>query len=258
MSDFWILRPMGPLLWAMIGASLLILAIVSILLRNTSQRTKAWVISIVCWITLIGFFVYKYYLSIDPEYNVLRADMGGFNWWGEFPLHLCNINLLLMPIAVLTKKRPLMSFCFFLGPLGALMALLMPGTGFSDCSIFLPRMLGYFGTHLIVFVAALAIGTFGLYRPRMKDLLPLIGTIFIVSLVIFGFNMLLRTTGLYPNSNYFYNVETEGNAILEIFYRWIPIPFLYELPSVLILVPYAALITLLFRLFGKEKDSQEA
>ena len=39
--------------------------------------------------------------------------------------------MILIPIAVLKKSRPLMCFCFFLGPLGALMALLMPGNGFN-------------------------------------------------------------------------------------------------------------------------------
>ena len=39
--------------------------------------------------------------------------------------------MILIPIAVLRKSRPLMSFSFFLGPLGALMALVMPGNGFN-------------------------------------------------------------------------------------------------------------------------------
>ena len=36
------------------------------------------------------------------------------------------------------KSRPLLSFCFFLAPLGAMMALAMPGTGFSGYSLLLP------------------------------------------------------------------------------------------------------------------------
>ena len=37
--------------------------------------------------------------------------------------------MILIPIAVMKDRRSLMSFCFFLGPLGALMEIMMPGNG---------------------------------------------------------------------------------------------------------------------------------
>ena len=61
--------------------------------------------------------------------------------------------MILIPVGVLTKKRPLMSFSFFLGPLGAAMALMMPGVGFENCSVLLPRMIGYYFTHFKVIAA---------------------------------------------------------------------------------------------------------
>ena len=246
MSSFLIMYPFGTLFNILFFASLLILAAASILLKNKSDHTKALVISVVCWITLICFFAYKYALSVDAEFDVLTSDMGGFNWWGELPLQLCNINLLLVPVAALTKKRSLLSFCFFIGPLGALMALVMPGTGFDGFSILLPRMIGYYGTHYVVLIASLALGTFGLYRPRLRDVPLMVATLFIVALAVFGINMLLRTSGLHPKANYFFSVETEGNPLLELFHSWIPIPFLYMLPATVIVAVYAALVTFVF------------
>lgn len=248
MTDFWIYRPFGPLFFLIFGVATLILIAASILLRKKSERTRALVLAWTCWVTLIGFAAYKYALSVDADFNVITAEMGGFNWWGELPLQLCNINLLLIPIAVLTKKRPLLGFCFFIGPIGALMAMVLPGNGFDGYSIFLPRMLGYYGTHLVVMYAALAVGTFGLYRPRMRDLPMTALTVFLIALAVFGFNMLLRTTGLHPKANYFFAVETEGNALLELFYRLIPLPFLYLLPCIVILSVYSGLVTLVFSL----------
>jgi hypothetical protein len=58
--------------------------------------------------------------------------------------------------------------------------------------------------------AALAVGTFGLYRPRLRDLPLTALTVFAVALVIFGVNLLLRRTGLHPKANYFYSVENGG------------------------------------------------
>ncbi len=240
--DFWILHPFSPLFIALLALFLLLLVAASILLRGRERRTRELVLVCACCVTLLGFIAYKYFLSVDADYSVITAEMGGFNWWGELPLQLCNINMLLIPVAVMKRWRPLLSFCFFVAPLGALMALVMPGNGFDGYSIFLPRMLGYFGTHFMIFIEGLAIVTFGLFRPTFRDLPMTLLALFIIALIIFGVNMLLRVTGLHPKANYFFSVETEGNPLLEIFYRLIPYPFLFLLPSILILAVYASVI----------------
>ena len=255
----WIIRPFNPVFCAVFAGFILLLVAAGLLLRGKSDRTKRTVIVVACALTLIGFFVYKYCLSIDAEFDRLTADMGGFNWWGELPFQLCNINMILIPIAVLLDSRPLMSFCFFLGPLGALMALVMPGTGFDGYSLLLPRMLGYYGTHFMIVIEALALAEFGLFRPRFRDLPKTFLAIFLIALAVFGFNMLLRVTGLHPKANYFFSVETEGNFLLEMFHNWIPVPFLYLLPSFAILLVYASVIILGFdladRIKGGKKDA---
>ena len=151
--------------------------------------------------------------------------------------------MILIPIAVATKNRGLMSFCFFVGPLGALLALVMPGNGFDGYSILMPRMLGYYGTHFMVMIEGLALAAFGLYRPQFRDLPKTLLAILLITFAVFCINMLLRATGLHPKANYFFSVETEGNPVLEIFHHLIPYPFLYLLPGVLVLVVYMAPIT---------------
>ena len=256
-NDFWIVHPFNTVFLIAFAAFLALLVFASLLLRGKSEKTKRTVLVSACLLTFIGFFFYKYYLSIDADYNIITASMGGFNWWGELPLHLCNINMMLIPIAVLRKSRPLMCFCFFVAPLGALMALVMPGNGFDGYSLLLPRMLGYYGTHFMIVIEGLAIVCFGLYRPKFRDLPRTVLAAFIIALVIFGVNMLLRWSGLHTKANYFFSVETEGNFLLEIFYRWIPVPFLYLLPCILILAPYMALITSGFALADRLKARKE-
>ena len=257
-ADFWILRPLNTLFFLVFGAFLLLLIVASLLLRGKSERAKQTVLVTACLVTLIGFFVYKYMLSIDSDYNVITADLGGFNWWGELPLHLCNVNMILIPIAVLRRNRPLMCFCFFLAPLGALMALLMPGSGFDGYSLFLPRMLGYFGTHFMIVIEGLALVTFGLYRPRFADLPRAVLTALAIAFGIFLINLLLRWSGLHPHANYFYSVETEGNFLLEIFHRWIPVPYLYLMPCVGILGVYMLLVTAPFALADRLRKKEPA
>lgn len=236
------------------GIFLLLLILASLILKGKPEKTKQTVLVVACLITMIGFFIYKYALSLDQDFSILTADMGGFNWWGELPLQLCNINMILIPIAVLKKSRPLMSFCFFLGPLGALMALVMPGTGFDGYSLLLPRMLGYYGTHFMVVIEGLALVTFGLFRPRFSDLPRTLLAALIILLCVFLINMLLRWSGLHPKANYFFSVETEGNFLLELFHRLIPVPLLYLLPCSLILVVYMLLVTTPFELADRLKN----
>ena len=120
-------------------------------------------------------------------------------------------------------------------------------------------MLGYYGTHFMIVIEALALTVFGLFRPRFRDLPKTFLTVFLIALVVFGFNMLLRTTGLHPKANYFFSVETEGNFLLEMFHKWIPVPFLYLLPSFVILLVYASVIILGFdladKIKGRKKDA---
>ena len=252
-QSFWIINPFNPIFNICLAAFLLVLILASLALRRTSVKTRSAVLVTTCVLTLIGFFVYKYYLSLDADFDVITAEMGGFNWWGELPLQLCNINMILIPIAVLKKSSPLQCFCFFLAPLGALMALVMPGIGFGGYSLLLPRMLGYYGTHFMIVIEGLALVTFGLYRPRFRDLPRAILTAVIIAFCVFVFNMLLRWTRLHPQANYFFSVETEGNFLLDLFHSWIPYPFLYLLPCIGILGVYMVLITTPFALTARKK-----
>ena len=243
-ESFWIMRTFNPLFFTCFAFFIALLVIASLILRNRSEKAKKIVLITACVLTFIGFFVYKYFLSLDTEYDKLVIETrGGFSWWAELPLQLCNINMMIIPIAVAIKNRPLMSFSFFLAPLGALMALMFPAVGFTDCSIWLPRMLGFYGTHFMIIIEALALVTFGFYRPKFKDLPKTILTLIILLFVITDFNVLLIKTGLYERANYFFTMEPEGISILEMFWKWIPYPFIYLQPGAVILGVYMSLVT---------------
>ena len=106
-NDFWIMRPFNTLFIVVFAAFLALLVVTSLALRGKSDGTKRAVLVAACLVTFVGFFFYKYFISIDTDYDLITANMGGFNWWGELPLHLCNINMMLIPIAVLRRSRPI-------------------------------------------------------------------------------------------------------------------------------------------------------
>ena len=251
-ESFWIMRPFNAVYFCTFGFFIALLVVSSLLLKNKPEKTRRTVLAVACIITAVGFFVYKYFLSIDVEYDqVAYASMGGFNWWGELPLHMCNINMILIPIAVWRKNRALMSFNFFTGTLGATMALLMPSMGFASYPLFMPRLIGFWGTHFMVLIESIALITYGLYRPTFKDVPKTLLTIVIVTFCIFLIDLFIRTTGLNPRANYFFAMETEGNPVLNIFHNLVPIPFVYLIPCLLIIAPYMCLIIFCFTVADK-------
>lgn len=239
-----------------IGFALIFIAVFAFLayaVRNKDDEFRKKLLAFIMLGGLAVYFWYKYMLSVDADYSAITAAAGegGFDWWKELPLHLCNINLILIPVSIFTGKRELQSFCFFLGPLGALMAILMPCTGFEYYSVLLPRMFGYYFTHWLVVCGSLSLCSFKIYKPRFNELKRTALTILILSFGVFLFSMALRLTGICANANYFYTVEPFGNPILEMLYKIIPVPYLYILPCLLILIPYMVLVTWLLN--RKEK-----
>ena len=250
-ANVWIMRPFNGLFLGVYAVLIILLVITSRLLRGKSFETRRNVLTGMCVFSMIGFFVYKYSLSLDKEYMVIYENFGGFNWWRELPLQLCNINMMLIPVSVFKKNRNLMAFCFFVGTLGAFMATAVPAYGFEGYSLLLPRMLGFYGTHCLLVIEALALVTFGLYKPELKDLPGTVVMLFLIAFILYALSMLLRFTGICPRANYFYTVEPEGNAALELFYRWIPCPYLYLLPCAIALVPYMLAVLGIIRLVEK-------
>ena len=135
------------------AAHLLLLALAAgavvllwVLLRGQPERCRSAVLIALCAANIIGFFVYKGFLSRDMQF-LQASGLDRFNWFSELPMQLCNINMFLIPIGILTKRRSLLGFAFFVAPLAALMALVFPEAPFVGYSLWLPRMLGFYATH---------------------------------------------------------------------------------------------------------------
>ena len=163
-----------------------------LLCKKTEARRSRLLIG-VCLFNLALFVGYKLSLSMDAAY-VSAYYPNGFNIFNELPLHLCNINLFLIPLGVWKRNRSVMGFSFFVAPLGALMALLFPEPLFSGFSLFLPRILGYYVTHALLVVCGLSLATLGFYRPDPKDIPRILKTFALQTRNIFArFYVLLFT-----------------------------------------------------------------
>lgn len=240
----------------MLGAFAAFVLIVALCLRKKTDEKKRKFTAWLYFFVFIYFFVYKYQLSIDESYSVIQyeAGNGGFSWWSELPLNLCNITLIVTPLAMLTDSRLLKSFVFYISPVGALLALLMPSPGFGGYSILLPRVAGFYITHFFALIAGPLLCSLKLYRPDFKDIFKCFATFCVIGALVFAVNVVLRKTGINPYSNYFFLMYTDGNPILEMLYKLIPVQGLYLAPAaVIVFIPLMYFETAIFALFKKKE-----
>ena len=253
-----IMTPFNGLYFICWGIAIAIMVAIGLIFKNKSEKAKTIFIVSFCLFTAALFFVYKGFLSVDEDFlNKTVPKLTKFNWFNELPLQLCNINMFLIPIGVLTKKRGIMGFSFFLAPLGAGMALFFPELAFTGESILLPRMLGYYITHYFIVISGISLATLGFFKPKFKDFPNIFVTLISLSFVIHCVNLILRATGLCTYANYFFTMDDVGISILALFHKFIKIPYLYMLPSLLILAVYMAIISLVFFIIDKLKPQRE-
>ena len=250
MNEFSITPFRGPhLLLLLLTATAVLL--IFLLLRGKPEARRSQYLIGVCFFNLALFAGYKLSLSMDAAY--IRAYYpNGFSIFNELPLHLCNINLFLIPLGVWKRNRSIMGFSFFVAPLGALMALLFPEPLFSGFSLFLPRIFGYYVTHALLVVCGLSLATLGFYRPDPKDIPRILKTFGLLAVGAHLINLLLRLT-LCPEANYFFTYGAEI-GVLKLFWRIIPAPLLYGLPAPLILAGYMYAVCALSHLTQRAEE----
>ena len=247
-DDILILRPFNAVFFGCIF--LTVLAGIYFIKRNIGKTMaeKKKAVAVFYSVIFVFFIVYKILLSMDSEYSEICVlnGLSEFNWLVELPLNLCNINIILIVIGVLTGSESVLGFCFFFGSLGATLATVMPCIGFSGYSILLPRMLGFYVCHLAVILEMPILLCLGIYRPSYRNVPKAFLTLVSIATIMTAFNLVMRSTGLAPGCNYFYTADPTGIPPLELLYSWIPIPGIYMLPLYLCgLLPFMYLVTFL-------------
>lgn len=235
--------------WLLLLLMVLLIVGLYFILRNKSEKTKVIVLSAISVFNIIFFFVYKTWLMNDAEYLEI-SNLEKFNWWSELPLQLCNISMFMIPVALIFKLDSLKSYIFFISTLGAFMAMCFPETAFTDSNIFLLRNIGFYGTHVIIFVLGISVVTLGLYKPKLKGIYKPALTALCLATVMFGVNTILRNT-VSPEANYFYTYQT-NIPLLSTFWEWLPVPLLYEVFTLLVLIPYCLLVYGIYKISTKK------
>lgn len=234
-----IIRPFNLVHIIVLLITVIVTVVLSLILRKKDQKFKDRFVIGLAIFNILFFIIYKIWLANDNTYE-------GFSIWKELPLQLCNINMFLIPIGVYKKNKYLLTFSFYIAPLGALMALLFPDINFINNNIFMLRNIGFYGTHIIIFAMGMILAPLGYVEPKIKNIPVLLISAAVLSLGAFLINLLL-TWITKVEVNYFYAMNPSGISILELFWSLIPIKYLYLLPATLILSAYVGIVDLIYR-----------
>ena len=190
------------------------------LLKNRSEKIQ-WLVLGILSLSGIAAIVY----------NLLA--------WGSpleyLPLHLCSINAILLPIAILTRSRMIGNLLLLWG-LGALFANLMTfyPTAWED--LYGPPFLFFYLPHILEFGIPILLFKLGLFRKEVKYLASTLGITVAIYTVVHGINKLLNryfaeseivdAAGETVQINYMYSIEPD-NPLLELFWELIPYEYWY-------------------------------
>lgn len=182
--------------------------------------------------------------------------------WEYLPLHLCSLNALVLPVAVFTRNKTL-SNLLLLWSLGAIMALVV-NTAQANYEIFSGTFFFYFFPHLLEFGVPILLFKLGLVKKDVKCIVStLLITLAVYSLIhlsnvtlnnYFLANEICNPSGAIVQVNYMYSLRPE-NPVLDLFWNWIPYPYFYMLPVILVVLAYLGFVYLKQIIAGFKKNA---
>lgn len=176
------------------------------------------------------------------------------NWWYFYirsdhiltllPLQLCNLAVFLIPLALMTRKGVLMDFVFYVCGLGALVAILIPGSDYADT--YSMMTISFYVFHFSIFLIPVLAAVWGVHslKPTRQSAINLSVMVLAISLLLHGVNWTLNTFLDVP-ANYFFTMRELAapiNPAFAFFASLIPLDYFYLSFAFPILWIYMALI----------------
>jgi len=218
-------------------------------LRSKSEKFKRYALIAIALFNIVLYFVYKAYQAFFYEgYDFVLVY--------NLPLHFCNLNLFLLPLAIFTRSKTLMAYQVYFGTLLSLLALFAIDPAFRGAPFFEFSCMVYYYYHSMLAVMPFTFLAFKMFTPSFKEVWK--PTVLLVSLTLLMhiINIIFRVTGLAIDANYFYTFGLRGDPFTEIFWNIVPYAFFFLLPAlVAIFAPYVFVITLPFHLAKKRESS---
>lgn len=157
------------------------------------------------------------------------------------PLHLCSLNAMLLPFAVLFRKKWCCNL-LLLWSLGSYVALIL-NTSMADAELLSWPFFFYYFPHVLEAGIPILLFALKLVKRDHKTIKSTLIITFVVYTVIHFINVAINSAGIIgPNGdviqvNYMFSV-TPNNPLLNLFYLIIPSPYWYMYLAVPIILLY--------------------
>ena len=123
-------------------------------LRNAHQDKIHYTLTFISLGTMLSYLVTKKWDTILTPW--------------DWPLHLCNLAMLLIPICLIFRLKKLFHFTYFINVFGALLAMLMPNYG-EKMLAFNPEIMCFWINHCCAFMMPLlGVALYEFDRPKLK------------------------------------------------------------------------------------------
>jgi uncharacterized membrane protein YwaF len=225
-------------LWLYYAISVIVVWGLIIAHRNASDRQRHRTLMILAVINAIAYVVNWWYFYIRSDHILTLL-----------PLQLCNLAVFLIPAALITRKGVLMDFVFYVCGLGALVAILIPGSDYADT--YSMMTISFYVFHFSIFLIPVLAAVWGIHslKPTRKSAFDLSLMVLVISLTLHGVNLILNVYFDVP-ANYFFTMRELAapiNPAFAFFASLIPVDYLYLSFAFPILWLYMALIGGLMR-----------
>ena len=248
MKQALVIEPFNPVYCIFVGAVLVFVAVLTCIVRKKDPATRRKIMVIFTSAVAVLLLFYKFSYRLDAEFiRDYPKYWGEYTVFNELPFNPCNIVLLLLPVALWKKSDYLLSYCIYMGIISTLLAICMPQQGYAGYSIFRWHTFGFFLLHSLGVFVPVSVIVLGLYVPKYKDILKAVAVLLICTAFSYLLSLALRESGLCAFANYSFTMDPEGNPVLELCYRLIPVKGLYLVGTLLIFCPACALLISAYR-----------
>jgi uncharacterized membrane protein YwaF len=216
--------------------SILIIVCIYFILRNKSEKTQ-----------IITLFV----LSLRGLCAIIYNLIAWKSPLEYLPLHMCSINAIMLPIAILTKHKTIGNL-LILWALGALIALLLNYQA-ANYELLSWTFVMYYFPHTLEFGIPILLFIFKIIKLDYKTIPSTIIITFVIYTLVhfvnvglnnyFINNNILDWEGNVIQVNYMFSFSPE-NPVLQLFYNLIPYKYFYMLLAFPIIVIYELLVYL--------------
>mgnify|MGYP000000814335 FL=1 len=167
-------------------------------LRKEEFSERKFYLLFICLGTLITFSLHhKFQSFLDPV-----------NW----PLHLCNTAMYIMPIVLIFKMKRFFYFTYFINVVGAFFAMFMPNYS-ESLNMFSTRILIFYTNHYIAFFMPILFVSLGMFnKPKFKQFVySMLGFLgyFILVLVLNAMFTGLHEVGLASAATDFFFINSD-------------------------------------------------